>query len=140
MLAMNRYLTYIVSFSIAVSAPLIVFAQESSGIVKCGPQQGRLCELKDLFELLVGIYNFLLGMAGIVAFALLIWGGVQMLLYSVDEEMLKKGKSTVIQALIGLAVILLAYVVVNTLLSVLGVDGGAGGFFSGARLLGTGGQ
>ncbi len=109
---------------------MLVYAQD--GIVKCGPQQGKLCELKDLFELMVGIYNFLLGMAGIVAFGLLVWGGVQMLLYSADEEFLKKGKSTVTQALIGLAIIALAYIIVNTLLLALGVTGGATPYFNGS--------
>lgn len=113
-------------------------AQNNSGIVKCGPenQQGTMCELKDLFELFIGIYNFLLGMAGIVAFAFLIYGGVQMLLYSVEEEHVKQGKSTVTQALIGLTIILIAYVVVNTLLTALGVADGPEGFFSGAEFLG----
>jgi len=117
-------------FSIAVA-----HAQGNTGIVKCGPQPGQtLCELKDLFELLIGIYNFLLGMAGIVALGFLIYGGIQMLLFSVDEEKLKSGKSTVTQALIGLVVILLAYIVVNTLLLALGVTDTAG-FFSGTKFL-----
>lgn len=133
----NRFAAYF--FSVATFfVPYIAYAQE--GIVKCGPQQKKLCELKDLFDLLVGIYNFLLGMAGVVAFGFLIWGGVQMLLYSVDEEHLAQGKKTVIQALIGISIILLAYVIVNTLLLALGVKDGAGGFFSGAKFFGTGGQ
>lgn len=117
--------------------PEAAYARSNSGIVKCGPQGSqRLCELKDLFNLLIGIYNFLLGMAGIVAFGLLIWGGIQMLLYSAEEEHVKNGKNTVLQALVGLAIILLAYIIVNTLLVALGVTDGPGGYFSGAKFLG----
>lgn len=131
----HRLFTYFLLF-LGWMSPVLAHAQDS-GIVKCGPQGSqKLCELKDLFELLIGIYNFLLGMAGIVALGLLIYGGVQMLLYSVDEEHVKRGKSTITQALIGLAVILLAYIIVNTLLVALGVSGGPGGYFSGAKFLG----
>lgn len=128
----------LISFFLAVFfviAPLATYAQD--GIVPCGPQQGNWCELKDLFGLLVSIYNFLLGTAGIVAFGLLIWGGVQMILSSVDEEKLKNGKTTVTQALIGLVIILLAYVIVNTVLLVLGISGGATEYFSGAKFFGN---
>lgn len=131
----HRFFTY---FFILLGwiSPALAYAQ-GTGIVKCGPQGSqKLCELKDLFELLIGIYNFLLGMAGIVALGLLIYGGVQMLLYSVDEEHVKRGKSTITQALIGLAVILLAYIIVNTLLVALGVSDGPAGYFSGAKFLG----
>src|SRR3989338_11504894 len=114
--------------------PLITFAQ--SGIVPCGPEAARgadsACKLEDLFKLLVGIYNFLLGMAGIVAFGFLIYGGIRMFLYSVDEENLAAGKKTVVEALIGLAIVALAYLLVNTLLTALGVDPGTiGEYFSG---------
>jgi hypothetical protein len=130
--------------SALIFTPALAYAQ-SGGLVPCGPKgqtvQGQEspdgCTLKDLFNLLVRIYNFLLGMAGIVAFGLLVYGGVQMLLFSVDEDKVKSGKSTVTQALIGLAIIALAYIIVNTLLLALGVTGGAGGFFSGAKFFGN---
>ncbi len=114
--------------------PIIAFAQDK-GIVTCGPQQEKLCELADLFKLLVGIYNFLLGMAGIVAFGFLIYGGIRMFLYSVDEENLAAGKKTIIEALIGLAIVAMAYLLVNTLLSALGVESSTiGDYFSGKNL------
>ena len=127
-------LTRIFLVGITFFLPAIVFAQDK-GIVTCGPQQDKLCELADLFKLLVGIYNFLLGMAGIVAFGFLIYGGIRMFLYSVDEENLAAGKKTVVEALIGLAIVALAYLLVNTLLTALGVDPGTiGEYFSGKNL------
>ncbi len=135
MLSINRkFLSFLVVGALFLS-PVLVYAQTTggdSGLVKCGPQQDKLCELKDLFDLLVGIYNFLLGTAGIVAFGLLIWGGIQMILFSVDEEKMKSGKATVMQALIGLSIILLAYIIVNTLLMAIGVTSGASQYFNGS--------
>lgn len=126
---LSRFLLVLLFF-----IPLIAFAQND--IVPCGPQPGQQpCKLKDLFGLLVAIYNFLLGMAGLVAFVFLVYGGIRMFFYSVDEENLALGKKTVLEALIGLAIVAMAYLVVNTLLAALGI-GDAGSYFSGAKLFG----
>ena len=116
--------------------PVTTYAQDRQGIVPCGPEEGGSsadnvsgCTLDHLFGLFVAVYNFLLGMAGIVALGFLIYGGIQMLMYSVDEDKLASGKKTVIEALIGLAIVALGYIVVNTLLSALGLQGE--GFFNG---------
>lgn len=114
--------------------PLVTFAQ-GKGLVPCGRPGEKACELKDLFGLLVAIYNFLLGMAGIVAFAFLIYGGIKMFLYSVDEENLATGKKTVLEALIGLAIVASAYLIVNTLLVALGVQN-ASDYFTDVKFLG----
>ena len=115
--------------------PIVSYAQD--GLVKCGNPGGKPCELKDLSDLLIGIYNFLLGMAGLVAFVFLIVGGIRMFLYSVDEEHLAAGKKTIMHALIGLAIIAMAYLIVNTLLVVLGVAEKPSFYFSGAFLRGN---
>lgn len=89
------------------------------------PCNGLDCELSDFFELLVNIYNFLLGMAGMVALIFLIWGGIQMFLYHYFEhpqEILSGAKLTVTRAIFGLIVIATAYLVVNTVLVLLGVQ------------------
>lgn len=95
-----------------------------AAIVPCGGPGGPPCELKHLFELLVGIYNFLLGMAGMVALIFLIWGGIQMFLYHYFEDpqgVLSGAKLTVTRAIFGLVIIATAYLVVNTVLILLGV-------------------
>lgn len=117
--------------------PFVSFAQ-TGGLIKCGPagQQGKDCTIDDFFTLFVNIFNYLLGMGAIVAFLFLIYGGIKMFLYSVDEENLAAGKKTVIEALIGLAIILLAYVLINTLLTVLGVSKPAD-YFNGNAVSGS---
>ncbi len=109
--------------------PIVAYAQGQGGLVPCGPTSpnpaagysNEPCTIGDIFNLLINIFNFLLGMGAIVAFMFLIYGGIRMFLYSVDEAHLAEGKKTVIEALIGLAIIALAYVLVNTLLTVLGL-------------------
>ncbi len=117
-------------FTVLTLLPIAAHAQ----LVKCGPSgQGGAyaeCSIDDFFGLFVNVFNWLLGMSAVVAFIFLIYGGIRMFLYSVDEEHLAAGKKTVIEALIGLAIVLLAYILVNTLLVALGVKTPAD-YFSG---------
>ncbi|HSX24826.1 MAG TPA: pilin [Candidatus Andersenbacteria bacterium] len=117
----KKIFSQVYAFVIVVLLPIITHAQ----LVKCGPtNQGynlEPCTIDDFFGLFVTIFNWLLGMSAIVAFIFLIYGGIRMFLYSVDEEHLAAGKKTVIEAVIGLAIILLAYVLVNTLMVAIGV-------------------
>lgn len=128
----------IVAVVVVTFIPYLAYA---AGLVSCGPEKDptdpsrKMCELKDLFGLLVTIYNFLLGMAGLVAFGFLVYGGVKMLLYSVNEENLAEGKKTVTEAIIGLAIVATAYLLVNTLLTALGVRD-PGSYFSNTKFLG----
>lgn len=148
MLAIRKIISSFLILAMGVWAiPTVVSAQaQRSGLVPCGPEGGASgsgpganvsnCTIQDLFGLLVNIYNYLLGLAGLVAFGFLIYGGIQMFFYSVDEEKLASGKKTVIEALIGIAIVLLAYIIVNTLLVALGVSDPQqyfnGGLFGGA--------
>lgn len=87
------------------------------------PCSGLKCRLSDLFQLLVNIYNFLLGMAAIVAVLMIIVAGVRMLVYYWSEQPkpeLEAAKNTLRRAIFGLVIIVTAYLVVNTLLAVLG--------------------
>ncbi len=104
-----------------------------AAIIPCGPRPGPLapgenisgCTLKDFFQLLVNIYNFLLGMAAIVAILILVWGGIQMFIYHYQEspeEKLSSAKLTITRAIFGLVIIAAAYLIVNTLLLLLGVQ------------------
>lgn len=122
---------------LGISMPLLTFAQDSTGFVQCGPegQFAKECTINDIFILLVTIFNWLLGMGAVVAFIFLIYGGMRMFLYSVDESNLETGKKTVIEALIGLAIIGLSYVIVNTLLGALGIKDPQG-YFDGSKLEG----
>lgn len=117
---MNKKITSrIYACMVVLFIPLITQA----ALVNCGPNGGGTepCTITDFFQLFVNIFNYLLGMGAIVAFIFLIYGGIRMFLYSIDESNLAAGKKTIVEALIGLAIILLAYVLINTLLVALGV-------------------
>lgn len=89
------------------------------------PCSGLDCKVDDLFEILVNIYNFLLGLAALVAMLFIVWGGTRMIYFSYMEDSaseLSAAKLTVRRAVAGFVVIAMAYLLVSTALAVLGID------------------
>ena len=62
------------------------------------------------------ILNYILGFLGLVAIAFAMYGGFQILTAGWDDEKVKKGKTTLINALLGIFVILISYTLVNWLI------------------------
>ncbi|MDZ4225381.1 MAG: hypothetical protein U1C49_00885 [Candidatus Andersenbacteria bacterium] len=84
------------------------------------------CGVEDIIQLLVNIYNTLLGLAGLVAILFIIFGGVRMFYWSFMENApgeLEAAKTTVTRAIVGLIIIAVAFLVVNTLIGMLGGGG-----------------
>ncbi len=63
---------------------------------------------------LIGV---ILSVVGSIALLMFIWGGFQWLSSAGEPDRVKKGKETLKWAVIGLAVILMAYVMVNAVVS-----------------------
>ena len=98
---------------------LRVYAANQSGFVQC---EGLHCTFQDLCDTFVKIYDWLLGMAGLVAILFIIYGGVRMIWFSYfaefpnQEEELASGKITITRAIFGLVIVAVAYLLVHTLL------------------------
>ncbi len=79
--------------------------------------------------LLTGIktlLNWLLGIIGLVAFAMLLFGGFQMVTAGGDEAGYKKGFTYVKNAGIGLAMIGLAWIIIQFIFWLIGFAAGSG--------------
>lgn len=90
------------------------------------PCDGLNCDFNHLFVLLVNIYNFLIGMAAIVALLLIVFSGVKIVIFQFSESPeseLTEAKHGLTRALVGLALVLMAFIIVHTLLLVLGFSG-----------------
>lgn len=89
----------------------------------------------DLLGLAVLILNFLILIAAILAIFYLIWAGIRYITAGVDDEQAKKARSAIYNAVIGIVVIILSYVIIqyvailarNTAESNFGAGGGTGG-------------
>lgn len=83
------------------------------------------CGINDIVNTAIKVGEFFQGLAGAVALALFVYGGVLMLLSGGREEYITKGKNVLTAAVVGLIIVLGAFVIVKTLESAL--KGGATG-------------
>jgi len=74
----------------------------------------------DVRVLVGNIIKAVLGLSGVAAFVMFIWGGAQWMLSGGVKDKIKKGQDTVVWAALGLIFIFIAYTVLYTLLSVIG--------------------
>ncbi len=113
------------------SVVLLLAAQPvlAQGIIPCGTRSGpssRPCEWSDLFEITYRVVNYLIGMAGFVAIFYIVWGGLQMLMSAGNTTRVQEAKSTVWNAVLGLVLTLLAYLIIGYVVSLFLPGGGAG--------------
>lgn len=71
-------------------------------------------------DLIGGLVKAFLGVIGALAILVIVYGGVLYITSAGNEESLKKAKGAVTGAVIGLAVALLAYVIVDFVIKSLG--------------------
>lgn len=104
----------IVAMVVMVVAPLAVLAQgtTSSGWTDPTPSSGVATDT-DLNVLLVRIINILLGIAGLVAVIFLIVGGFRYITAGGNEEAAEAGKKAIVNAIIGIVIIILSFVIVR---------------------------
>ena len=77
------------------------------------------CNFCNLMELGQNIINFLIEISTILAVAFIIYGGIMMMLGSGSPEKLKKSQSIIWSAIIGIVILLSAWVILNTFFNLL---------------------
>ncbi len=77
--------------------------------------------LQNIIDILNNVANWLYVIGFAVALIVIIIGGISYMTAGGDEEKQKKSKKTIITGLIGAAIILLAGVILDTIVSFLGV-------------------
>lgn len=78
--------------------------------------------IQSFEEMAIFVGKAILGLSGTFALAMFVWGGVQMIIAAGNSEAFKKGKTTVVNALIGLAVILCSYLIIDFVLNLVGAQ------------------
>lgn len=63
--------------------------------------------------LISSIILFILGIAGAVAVLFIVIGGFQYILSGANEDLAKRGRTTVVNAVVGLIIIILSYTVIT---------------------------
>jgi hypothetical protein len=81
------------------------------------PCKGLNCTVGDLVKLLVNIYNYLLGLAGLVALFFIILSGVKRMYFGFVEDSashLEEAKKGLTQAVTGLILVATAYLILSS--------------------------
>ena len=98
---------------VIIFAPLFVSAQLSRNF-QCAPSSGLNCTAgTSVNQLIKTVINWMLGIAFGVAVLFLIIGGFWYITSAGNEETAEKGKGTAVNAIIGIIIIILSYVIVN---------------------------
>ena len=109
-------------FSILFFPTFQVYAICEGPIVPCGGSLPE-CNFCHLFELTSNILNLILTCAApIVASLMLVVGGFYFLVSGNSSELLTKGKTFITAVVVGLLIIFIAYMSLNTLLASMGVS------------------
>lgn len=80
------------------------------------------CGLNDVVNLFIGAANYLFGIVGALALLFFIYGGVLLLTAAGKSEQIEKGKKVLIGAAIGLAIVFGAWLIVQFVMTALGVQ------------------
>jgi hypothetical protein len=94
------------------------------GLVPCGGFDPNLpggiekpCTVKDIFVLVAKVTNFLIAMAGVFAVYEIIGGGFWLIVSMGKEEDITKRKGQITNAVIGMVLVLFAFMFVNTVVN-----------------------
>ncbi|OGE94339.1 MAG: hypothetical protein A3K08_02360 [Candidatus Doudnabacteria bacterium RIFCSPLOWO2_01_41_7] len=87
----------------------------------CNPAPGWFISYQDnsVRGVITMIIQFLLLIVGLVAIAFIIYGGFQFITSRGDEEQATAGKRTLTNAIIGLVIVILSYIIVAVIVNAL---------------------
>lgn len=114
----------ILSFA-AMLMPFSSFAAALPGSdgTLCSSLNGVRCDAVGPNDLITKVINILLAVAFLVAVLFLIVGGFRYIMSAGNAETAEAGRNTIINSLIGIVVIILAYVIVRVVSNAVGGSG-----------------
>jgi Trk-type K+ transport system membrane component len=82
-----------------------------------------MCTLRDLIDMGNNIIKFLVYIGVFIGVVMIAWGGFNLVLSQGNESAMEKAKSRIWNVVIGLLIVLLSYLIVETVLNVFTGDG-----------------
>ncbi len=77
-------------------------------------------------QLIGDIVSWLGGLAGMLFFGMMLWGGIEWMTARGDGKQVQQAQKRILNSMIGIAIILLSYVIIDTVISVPNVLVGRG--------------
>jgi hypothetical protein len=85
-----------------------------AGLVPCGGSTQAPCTVNDFLIGIARVTNFLISVAGIYAIYQIIFAGFNMVTSMGNDESIKQNKGQITNAVVGMVLVLLAYLFVGT--------------------------
>lgn len=106
--------------TVVIFGMMIYASFASAALVPCGTKaSGADCTIGDLFQAVILIINYLLGMAGLVAIVFIFIGGARMVFAAANPDQAKIGKETLYNAIFGFIMVVAAFLIMNIVLQFL---------------------
>ena len=123
---MKKIIAKYIAAGSAFFIPFTVFAQSGidAGLDKIGdvfPHQGLTAQ-RTLSELILYIINIMLFFAGMIAVMFIIVGGYWYITSAGNEEQAEKGKTTLVNAIMGIILVILSWVIIRVVTNLVGND------------------
>lgn len=106
---MKQFLRRAAFTSFALGLPLLTLAQDESLPSPFGDDTTQ----KEPVLFIAVIIQALLGIVGAGALLMFVWGGFHMIFSGGNEERIKKGRDTLLWAVLGIAIILSSYAILS---------------------------
>ncbi len=111
--AKGAFTAAIIGLAIAIAAPS--FLREIYKILNAKDVPGSVAKSPTIAQIVTNVLEFLLGIAGTIALIALIIGGIMYLAAGGDESRLDAGKKIFTNAIIGIVIIMISLVIVQTI-------------------------
>ena len=122
----NKWQKVLLAVSIWLSlSPVVAFAVQILPSTKaCSVSQNGCGDysLNDFISLAVNIANWILASVGALALLFFVYGGFVFILSGGSEEKVKEGKTILMNAIIGLAIVFCSYLIIHFSVSLLGAN------------------
>jgi hypothetical protein len=115
----------------APTAPASETESGGEGLIPCGTSDSEdgtrpsdSCTVEDIFRLIARVTNWLITFAGIFAVVRIVIAGFGMVTSVGSPEGISKNKKALTNAIIGLGIVLIAFILINTVVfTLLGLEG-----------------
>ncbi len=130
---LSKHSQFVLAFALAMLtalfvSPDVLFAADPGGLIQDFDNPSRIAGNTggegDFRTLLLTFLDFFLGFLGLLAVLMVIYGGFLYITAAGEETKTENGKKIIIYSVVGIVIILIAFALVNTVLSGL-AQGGA---------------
>lgn len=108
-----------ISFALATFLLIIPMAVSSAGLVPCGGPGEPMCNSEFVALMANGVIRWLISVLGVIAVIVLVYAGFKMVVSAGDTKAFSDAKQNFTNIVIGIVIILAAWLVVDTLMSLL---------------------